>query len=201
LSRGYGSRVIGVGKDTEPFQTLAREGCVRLAGRRSAEVATNSCPFWQLGRTAILDAYKNETGAALRDSKVRGVENSRDDGVVAPKREIPLDLAPNRAPLKLIHARHVLEQKGARAQVVEDLDKLPVQPVPWIVDQSVVIAHLAKRLARRAACKQIEPPASNRVNHRDMLMAVGQITLHQYSSGKVETQRRATVWIVVRRRD
>ncbi len=150
-------------------------------------MATHSCPFWQLGRTAILDAYKNETRAALRDPKVRGVENSRDDGVVAPKREIPLDLAPNRPPLELIHARHVLKQKGTRAQVIEDLYKLPVQTVPWIVDQSVVISHLTKRLARGAACKQIEPPVSNRVNHRGMLMAVGQITLHQYSSGKVET--------------
>lgn len=109
-----------------------------------------------------------------------------------------LDLTPDSTALELAHSQDVFEYKGPRADLLEEANELPVQAVTRIVNQAIVIADLAVRLARRTTSKQIKVGALQRVQERFVLLPTGEVSFDKDCSWEIPPVRRAGIRVMIR---
>jgi hypothetical protein len=99
--------------------------------------------------------------------------------------------------LELTHPQDVLENERTRAEFSQQADELSVEAIARIVDEAIMIAHLAVRLAGGATRKQIEGTRSNHTEKFFVLLGPRQVSFDQSRGPKVCAKGCVCVGVVV----
>jgi hypothetical protein len=105
---------------------------------------------------------KEHSQASLRHPIVGSIYNPGLDSVFAIQSKVLEDLAPNRPTSNVLQPRHILHYENLGTNLAHHPDELSIQPIATIIDDSLMITHLRKRLTRRAPNNGVYLGGTNR---------------------------------------
>ncbi len=97
------------------------------------------------------DADEEDSQSVLRDAKGRSVHYARCDAIGSTETKIFEDLLTNGPAADVLKTRNILHHEDAGPHLPDHCDVMPIQPVPLVVYETVMVPDLRERLAGRTA--------------------------------------------------